>query len=419
MSEMQQRIQEICESHDKTTRNIDELWDRYLESGLEYRYKRPSPIRSSQMEYARYWLRDYETDYVFRNHMAAWLDILFTLHMYRDSLQTHDIARDVQRFLMKLAESNALDPRLCLMLLGWDEYDLLERQEQDRIARLIAKNIPRVKDRVVLYIFFSSFNDRLRAFAHLPEKYLIAQYHMSAIQIASGMEITESRVNWVRRAAQEGYPAACCFLSVLHRKGLGPVGRDVFQEVRWLLRGASLMHDASMILLAQCFETGKGVLCNQSMAVRLVRRTIEFSRNSQAMFALSNYYRDGVVELNEEDLSEADSGEHSDVADERASEDIPSSNQTANRRAADFLEGSPVGTKHPHIKKSFQWCLLAASYANADAQMELGFKYLRGEGCEASELRAWEWIARAARGGNVVANHFVEERESGLMRGNM
>jgi len=53
----------------------------------------------------------------------------------------------------------------------------------------------------------------------------------------------------------------------------------------------------------------------------------------------------------------------------------------------------------------------AAGQGNAEAQFDLGFAYLRGEGLPKDRDQAVEWFRRAAKQGHADAQHFLAEVE--------
>ncbi len=106
---------------------------------------------------------------------------------------------------------------------------------------------------------------------------------------------------WYRKAAEQGHVVAQHELGVLYFRGAGGVTNNYAEAVRLFRKGAESGYVRSIHNLGTCYAEGKGVPQDKSEAYRLYRKAAEMGlRESQ--FNVGTYYDMGwVVERNQEE----------------------------------------------------------------------------------------------------------------------
>ena len=88
----------------------------------------------------------------------------------------------------------------------------------------------------------------------------------------------------MRKAAQEGDPAAQCYLGVCYQTGQG-VQQDYQEAVKWYRKAAEQNDAAAQCYLGFCYQTGQGVVQEFGEAAKWYREAADSSRTT-SLFAL-------------------------------------------------------------------------------------------------------------------------------------
>ena len=106
---------------------------------------------------------------------------------------------------------------------------------------------------------------------------------------------------WYRKAAEQGHVVAQHELGVLYFRGAGGVTNNYAEAVRLFRKGAESGYARSIHNLGTCYAEGKGVPQDKSEAYRLYRKAAEMGLK-ESQFNVGTYYDMGwVVDKNQEE----------------------------------------------------------------------------------------------------------------------
>lgn len=183
-----------------------------------------------------------------------------------------------------------------------------------------------------------------------------AQYNLYII-----VEQADTALEWLLKAAKQGYPPAQDHLGSLYYHG-EEVDKDLEAAVKWYRAAADQGYASAQTNLGMCYSNGKGVSKNQGEAFNWYKKAAD-QNYAMAQFELGRSYHLG--------------------------------------------EGVKV-----NLQQAFNWYLEAAKQGNLDAQNNLAFIY--SEATENPEI-ASRWFFRAAQQGNSLAQYNIGRRfEKGL-----
>ena len=181
----------------------------------------------------------------------------------------------------------------------------------------------------------------------------IEKYYNDGVKAYNTGNYSEA-VKWYRKAAEQGFALAQCFLGVCYEKGQG-VPQNYTEAVKWYRKAAEQGNARAQNNLGVCYEKGQGVPQNYTEAVKWYRKAAE-QGNAIAQNNLGVCYYNG--------------------------------------------EGVPK-----NYSEAVKWYRKAAEQGNAQAQFNLGYCYYHGEGVPQNYTEAVKWYRKAAEQGEAAAQY--------------
>ncbi|GES75152.1 kinase-like domain-containing protein [Rhizophagus clarus] len=198
------------------------------------------------------------------------------------------------------------------------------------------------------YIFFLAANDN----------YPIAQVYLSILyEYGIGTEVDYSLAfYWIQNAVDNESTCGQLYLGDYYENGIGTV-KNLNTAFNWYQSAANNNNGTALYYLGKCYELGKGVEKDEDEAFKIYTRLSEIE-NKYGNFQLAVCYYKGI------------------------------------------------GTKVNKLE-AFELCKKTAEKNNPMAQSNLGLLYEYGEGTEKDLKNAIYWYNKAAENGNEVAQHYL------------
>lgn len=273
--------------------------------------------------------------------------------------------------------------------------------------------------------------------------------------------------DWLKKA-EEGDPSAMCWVGNCYHKGQG-VDQDDAQAVDWYKRAVAADSHSAMLILGRCYLGGIGTPMDEEAGLALIRRAADAGYAKAQTFLAEHAEKrteksleraralhtgigaekdtDAAIAMYEE-LAEADVAEAQDNlalfyrfgdgveksadlaaywylrAQKNGYEDAVNAlsdlEQTGGlsatylkmRRAILQTDGlaayelwQALSEKQEEAKRAFYFCKLGAEAGNTMAQAAYAGYFERGQFVEQSEEQQFEWLGKAAQGGDPEARY--------------
>ena len=163
----------------------------------------------------------------------------------------------------------------------------------------------------------------------------------------------------LKALAEKGDVDAQNTLAVYYNFGIGGVGKDAKEAVKWFRKAAEQGLDAAQINLGSAYETGEGVPQDMKVAVKWYRKAAEQGDSY-------GQYRLGAM----------------------------------------YMNGLGVTLNHKEARK---WFRKAAEQGYDKAQCALAVNYAIGKGVFQNYVTAYAWASIAATNGNNIAPRFKSQ----------
>ena len=215
-------------------------------------------------------------------------------------------------------------------------------------------------------------------------------------------DITEARV-WLRKAADQGDAGARSALRILD------ANLQKFSEAFKVLRAiAAKGHPADQYNIGVMYDQGLGVETDDSEAVNWYRKAaLQGHADAQNNLACMYRFGEGVPK----DLAmthawvvvAAATGRGPLVEPEELEKRMTPRETVRSRQLAKELQ-QEIETARKTEEERFYKCHRAAEHGSAEAQYDLGVRYLRGHGVTKDVAKAHAWFIIAAAGGHDRAS---------------
>ncbi len=233
-------------------------------------------------------------------------------------------------------------------------------------------------------------------------------------------------VNWYRKAALQGHDIAQNNLGHCYITAHG-IGRDEKEGVKWFLSAATRGLAQAQYTVGVCYYFGGyGIRWNQEEGAKWLRlaagkrhaeavplsRAVEIQRTVNPDPVFNPFLTEETRQLLRRQMSAKQFQEASnrEALREANKPELPLSYSASLSVLDTAWAGKPTPVPGPNLKSLLASIKSRASQGSGDAQLELGIRYLKGDGVENDTAQAALWLSAAATNEQLRAQQLLKER---------